>query len=160
MAVSKQNTHMRFVGYKIPITCILSYFQRHSPSSLAMSAIKLFGDRISHPFRSTLLLLRSTAIPHEEVSIKLFKWVTISFTVRDNISNIDSSGEKIGKGPSFRSRRSQFWWMVTWPWPSPPPSSATWASCPGARLGTGPEASRWINRELCNNVMWFFQGTS
>ena len=38
-----------------------------------MSVIKLFGDRISHPFRSTLLLLRSTTIPHEEVSIKLFR---------------------------------------------------------------------------------------
>ena len=42
-----------------------------------MSALKLFGDRISHPFRSTLLLLRSTTIPHEEVSVKLFRSVEV-----------------------------------------------------------------------------------
>lgn len=38
-----------------------------------MSAIKLFSDRISHPSRASLLLLKSARIPHEEINIKLFR---------------------------------------------------------------------------------------
>ena len=38
-----------------------------------MASLKLFCDRISHPSRAALLLLRNTGIAHEEVKVTLFK---------------------------------------------------------------------------------------
>ena len=34
-------------------------------------SIKLFGDRISHPARTCILLLRTAGIKHEEVTVQL-----------------------------------------------------------------------------------------
>ena len=38
-----------------------------------MASLKLFCDRISHPSRAALLLLRNTGLAHQEVKVALFR---------------------------------------------------------------------------------------